>query len=160
MAHEVGNKVSIPAALLVEWLAVEVAQIALFQLGKWALHTVRDNKGSSGSSRAINDAGLAREDFRVIGRTSVISDTPGRLRLRVAGLRGDQTMAARIARSLDPMPGVVSVTANSLTGTVLVVHDAERCESRVLSNKIDRLVTDGQPKPRKSAPLHLAPVGY
>src|SRR3954469_13838352 len=50
----------------------------------------------------------------------VRSDTPGRLRLAVSGLRGDRARETPLASAIAVLPGVRAVSASALTGTVLV----------------------------------------
>lgn len=48
---------------------------------------------------------------------------PGRLRLRLAALKGDGSAVARACAAARAVPGVVDVTANGATGS-LVIHYA------------------------------------
>src|SRR5262249_46082183 len=50
----------------------------------------------------------------------VRSDTPGRLRLAVLGLRGHPEREATVAAAIAALPGGRAVTASAPTGTVLV----------------------------------------
>ena len=47
----------------------------------------------------------------------------GRLRLKVAGVKGSPEGAARVEAHLGSMDGVFAVTANPMTGSVLVHYD-------------------------------------
>ncbi len=48
---------------------------------------------------------------------------PGRLRLRLAALRRNPDLAARLRSSLAALPGLAGVDVNPLTGSVLVHYD-------------------------------------
>ena len=54
---------------------------------------------------------------------NIMSYTPGRIRIRVRGLRGDLPRGLGLATQLRGMSGVETVCTNNLTGTVLVVYD-------------------------------------
>lgn len=56
----------------------------------------------------------------------VVSDTPGRVRLRVPALRRQEAVAAQIAAILSEMAGVRHAEANPLTASVLVLCDRDR----------------------------------
>lgn len=49
--------------------------------------------------------------------------TAGRLRLKVPGRRHDAAFFADLERELVAQPGIVSVQANPMTASILVVHD-------------------------------------
>jgi hypothetical protein len=72
------------------------------------------------ASRAEAPRRSVRRSPRGASSTEVVSDTPGRARLRVLGLRGSATRAAELAHRCYAVAGVISVEANSLTGTLLV----------------------------------------
>lgn len=56
-------------------------------------------------------------------RAEIVHCLPGRLRLRVAEKRGDETALRELAKSLATHPDVVSVDVRSPTGGLLVVHN-------------------------------------
>ena len=62
----------------------------------------------------------------LVPSTAVLSATPGRLRLRVEGLRGNGGRAVQLEHGLRLLPGIHRVTASSVTGTVLVHYDPAR----------------------------------
>jgi hypothetical protein len=55
--------------------------------------------------------------------TRVLSATPDRARLAVAGLRGNPPRAQETARRLRGLSGVLSVSVSALTGNALVHYD-------------------------------------
>lgn len=74
----------------------------------------------------------------------VVHRLPGRVRLRPTGLHRNPTQKARIEQRMVRYPGIRSVSANTLTGTVLIHFDAtlsvEEVQTRlvqVLSNAED-----------------------
>jgi hypothetical protein len=58
-----------------------------------------------------------------LASANIISDLPGRLRLRVAQLRGFHWLAAEVAGHLARQPGIRQVTANPATGSLLIYYD-------------------------------------
>jgi hypothetical protein len=60
---------------------------------------------------------------RMVSATTVLSETPGRARLQVAGLRGDPARAAAMGASLRGLPGVRRVDISALTGNALIHYD-------------------------------------
>jgi len=56
---------------------------------------------------------------------AILSNTPGRVRLHVAGLRGNSAHRRAIVASLTRLAGVQTVNANDLTGNVLVLYDTQ-----------------------------------
>ncbi|MFN8484853.1 MAG: hypothetical protein U0768_17605 [Anaerolineae bacterium] len=60
----------------------------------------------------------------------VASDIPGRVRLRVAQLKGHDKLVEPLAETLGSIPGVKQVEINSLTGSILMVYDKKKYTSR------------------------------
>ena len=74
--------------------------------------------------------------------------TPGRLRIKVPQVRGSQEIARKVERILNNLDGVSSITANPLTGNVLVLFDPEVMTH---ADVIQKLVVQGYlEKPRAS----------
>jgi hypothetical protein len=59
----------------------------------------------------------------------VVHAIPGRIRLKVAGMRGNPRMADEVEERLVGMQGVRTVEASPVTGSVLVVFDTEEVEA-------------------------------
>ena len=78
---------------------------------------------------------------------SVLSHVPGRVRFRVAGLRGDEIWAGTLAARLSGLPGVRGAEVNVRTGTALVHYDARRTGLPILQAALDP-----PPRPRPPAP--------
>jgi hypothetical protein len=51
---------------------------------------------------------------------------PGRVRLKVAALRGNPTHAKRLSDAFAAVPGVRSIECNPLTGGILIHYDSSR----------------------------------
>lgn len=90
---------------------------------------------------------------------TVVHRTPGRLRLRIAGLYRDQAEQARLERALRGRPGITSAVANQLTGSLLVCFDpllhhqeVEHLVQRILSG-ID--CSEGGRRTQPHHPWHL-----
>ena len=81
-----------------------------------------------GSEPARPTAVVADEAPRLhaLPTVEIVSATPGRTRLRVQGLRGDQARADELSARLRALDGVTAVEAKALTGTLLVRFDARR----------------------------------
>jgi len=60
-----------------------------------------------------------------VSPATVISAMPGRVRLQVAGLRGNPGRATALRTRLLTLPGVSRVDASALTGKVLVEYDPD-----------------------------------
>jgi hypothetical protein len=67
---------------------------------------------------------------------SVLSFTPGRIRIHIADLRGDPARGAVLAASLTSLRGVQAVRANDLTGNVLVHYDPNRIHGKEILNAV------------------------
>ncbi len=68
--------------------------------------------------------------------------TPGRLRVKVADVKGSPARAAQVERRLTLLRGVDQAYANPVTGSVLVLYDAARTDAR---HVIDALRAWGHP---------------
>lgn len=81
---------------------------------------------------------LQRKDLESINLTDflaglpdakVISDIPGRLRVRSKQLKGQKQLAQEGTEALDQLDGISEVHVSSLTGSVLVFFDTNQYES-------------------------------
>lgn len=64
--------------------------------------------------------------LRSLPTVEFLSATPGRARLRVHGLRGDDAHADELSARVRALDGVTAVEAKALTGTLLVRFDPRR----------------------------------
>jgi Ca2+-transporting ATPase len=76
---------------------------------------------------------------------------PGRLRLRVPGLRLDRAVMAELEQSLSGMPGVAFVDARPATGTLVVRHDPA-VEADDIVGALARLAAAARPAVPESGP--------
>jgi len=67
----------------------------------------------------------------------VVSQTPGRVRLKVLGLQGDEQRARSITHALAGLPGVARVCASPLTGNALVEYDGGQVGVAALQAALD-----------------------
>jgi hypothetical protein len=63
----------------------------------------------------------------VLAALEVLHAIPGRLRIRAPGLRGQPESLNVLAELIAEMPGVRRVSNNPATGSVLILHEPERC---------------------------------
>ncbi|MGP1252853.1 MAG: HAD-IC family P-type ATPase [Kiloniellales bacterium] len=56
---------------------------------------------------------------------TILRGFPGRLRLRVAALKHDVELAARLRHALPGLSGIQSADANPVTGTLLLIHEPD-----------------------------------
>ncbi len=82
------------------------------------------------AARSIPQTGAPRLSPRPRVKTAspsspviVLSNLPGRVRLRVAGLRDDPAGAEAVSNALRALPGVSAATVNPLTGSALLHYD-------------------------------------
>jgi len=72
--------------------------------------------------RPARKQGSVRSITHTARVTTIVSNTIGRVRLRVTGLRGDPIRGRAVGCLLTGLPGVHSAEASSITGTVLVLY--------------------------------------
>jgi Ca2+-transporting ATPase len=82
---------------------------------------------------------------------------PGRLRLKVAGLRRSERIKSELETRIVCMPAVLSVRANPLTGNVLVIFDHPHVALPQLLTEIDALIR-GLQQQFAIAPLNTSPA--
>jgi hypothetical protein len=63
----------------------------------------------------------------------VVHRTPKRLRLKVPPRRHDEAFFAGLQQELIKQRGIISVDLNSLTGSVVIVHDGKAVRLRSIS---------------------------
>lgn len=69
-----------------------------------------------------------------------IHNVPGRLRVKIPGLKGDHERGRQAAVLIEPMDGVETVMVTPLTGSVIVHYDPE---TAVPSRILDALEANG-----------------
>ncbi len=60
---------------------------------------------------------------------SILSSTPGRVRMSASGLKGSARLARRIEEWLGQLSGIEKVSASAVTGTVLVTFDPDQIDA-------------------------------
>ena len=77
----------------------------------------------------------------------IVHEVPDRVRLEAATLKGDATAGAAVEACLVDLPGIRSARANSLTGSLTVVHDGSAaCRKAVMRalERFSRAPVDGE----------------
>lgn len=60
------------------------------------------------------------------GEIRIVHFLPGRVRLRVAALKGRPQLAQEIGAAFDGVPGLTGISCNTTTGSVLITYDPRR----------------------------------
>ncbi len=84
-----------------------------------------------------------------------IHNVPGRLRVKIPGLKGDPERGRQAAVLIEAMDGVDTVTVTPLTGSVIVHYDPE---TAIPSRILDALEANGyfEPTEQKTSPVRSA----
>jgi len=67
---------------------------------------------------------------------AVIHAIPGRMRLRISSLKGNEDLARPLREQLSSLPGVARVEVNPVTGSVLVVHQGQEADAAELVHSL------------------------
>lgn len=54
-----------------------------------------------------------------------LHEVPGRLRIKIPEIKGNPALADEVKCFVTNLPGVASATVNTLTGSVVIMHDQE-----------------------------------
>ncbi len=65
-----------------------------------------------------------------LANAKVVSDIPGRLRVRLKELKWQDQLLAESAQALGSRPGIQQVETSAITGSILIHYDAARYGSR------------------------------
>ena len=87
---------------------------------------------------------------RDVSQYGTVHALPGRLRVKVAGVKKSPPMAGHVEQALLQEPGVTAAEANPLTGSVLVHFDPSRTSPAAL---LCRLEPYGLPTSPVTSPL-------
>lgn len=60
----------------------------------------------------------------------IVHFIPGRVRLKVAAIKGKPQLAERMGADFGRIPGVLGIEYNTLTGSVLIRYDGARLRER------------------------------
>jgi len=76
------------------------------------------------------------------GDIRIVHAIPGRVRLKVAGLKGDSSLGTAIQTRLGSVPGVQMVETQPLTGSVLVLFDPQTVTAPASLLTLSETLTD------------------
>jgi hypothetical protein len=68
-----------------------------------------------------------------------VHSTPGRMRIRVPGRRGDEQFSRWMEQELGAAEGITRVSANPLTGSVLILFDPTSTDDRRILAELGRM---------------------
>jgi hypothetical protein len=71
--------------------------------------------------------------------TDYLHTLDGRMRIKIAPVKGSPAKAAEVSRFLMHSTGIYEVTANSVTGNVLILYNSDQ----ISQNQIMKLLQDG-----------------
>jgi hypothetical protein len=72
----------------------------------------------------------------------IVHAIPGRLRLKVADVRENPTLASELRQRLTSLPGVRTVEVNPRTGSVLILYEAETFASTEALSELAKPLTE------------------
>jgi hypothetical protein len=107
---------------LVEWAAAELLSIVVAKFAWRAIGRATKRGNVPHSSRAAT-RGEPIARLQRVSNTTVLSATPGRLRVAVRGLRGEADVGLALEECLVRLQGVRSAIASPRSGNVLVEFD-------------------------------------
>jgi hypothetical protein len=93
----------------------------------------------------------------MLAQAVIVHDIPGRTRLRIAERRQDGAYFRRVEEDLRKCQGVTAVMTNVVTGSVLVLHDAQNAD-RVIAHGRMRELFELVARPAAVATPHLGEV--
>ncbi|HYZ21299.1 MAG TPA: hypothetical protein VE690_03995, partial [Rhodopila sp.] len=68
----------------------------------------------------------------------IVHEVPGRVRLEAVPLKGDAAACAAAEACLSDLPGIRSVRANPLTGSLTAVHDGSAASRKAIMRALER----------------------
>jgi hypothetical protein len=95
---------------------------------EWYLEQWEDLVEETKAHRA-GDARTTADIFASLPEARVVSDIPGRARLRLQKLKGNDRIAWQCAEALNAMPGISRAEVNPLTCSILMYYDTARYSS-------------------------------
>lgn len=121
------------APMVLEYVIRDVAAPAAKRMVRG---TPTDTSGQAGTATLAFQPTAAR--FSAVRAVHVVSETPGRLRVEVSGLKGRADLAGKLADDMTAIRGVARVEASMQTGRVLVHFDPAMLTVAALVTTIDR----------------------
>ena len=123
---------------IAQWVAPMLVELAIREVAVPAAKKLV-------AQRSIRVAGAGPADAPTTGlllspvqAVQVVSAIAGRVRVQVAGLSGQATLARRLEREIGALAGVLEATANARTGRMLVQFDPAVVRVETLVGAIDR----------------------
>jgi hypothetical protein len=143
-----GSIAEIPNALAEP--AVKAGRHAYDQLGGavgWYFEHLEDlvheARASRSAAREKDAPGLA-DVLAILPEAKLLSNMPGRARIRVPAIKGRNKLAAGLRDALAAVPGVTQLDVNPLTANVLVIYNAAQLGA--LSGVLQAVAGSGEPK--------------
>jgi hypothetical protein len=106
-----------------DWIAPSVG---------WYIEHLEDLVHEARAARVAareKDAASLADVVASLPDVQIVSEKPGRARIRVKALRGQDRLADEVKQTLMVMPGVSQVEVNPLTSSVLIQYDAGQHKS-------------------------------
>jgi len=141
----------IVAGLLGSQLVRAVASEVATTLACQALQHAVGTMAKSASATAMAQPAIPSTDANdapvlyALPTVEVLSEVPGRVRLRVRGIRDDAARAAESAARVRTLDGVITADANPTTGAMLVRFDPARTDVPAIVAAIDPPVRPRRP---------------
>lgn len=114
-----------PVAQTGHKLYEKAATGAQWYLEQWEDLFIEARHMALGSSAHIIVAAVLAD----LPSAKVVSDIPGRLRLRLKRLRWQDDLVAQSVAALGSLPGIKQVEASAITGSILIFYDRARYSS-------------------------------
>jgi hypothetical protein len=131
--------------LVLEIAARQLIPVLVTEVSAQAFRHAARTATASAARRAVASVPTRAGTLHALRAATVISEMPGRVRLQIAGLRGNAALAAALDARLRAVPGVSRVEVNPLTGKALVQYDPRR-------TTLPRILTAAEPpaaRPRR-----------
>lgn len=117
-----------PTVMLVELASDYLVSTLAREVLAYVIHRMLDPEWDRGSLRPVT---------RTTRSTTVLSDTTGRVRLQLTGLRRNPARARTVEGVLGALPGVGSAQASAVTGSVLVLYAPQRITVDCIRSALD-----------------------
>jgi hypothetical protein len=123
--------------MLVELATEHLLPVLAQEMTAFAVRYLTSQAVNAATPRSERSQCFLRPNRRRIRSTEIISDIPGRARLRVLGMRGNPARAAAAVRRCGEIPGVVSVAGSSITGTILIHYNRDATTLAKIRSNLD-----------------------
>ena len=79
------------------------------------------------AEQAVKQPRLSMDDIMAaLPEAKVVSDIPGRVRLRLPELKGQKPLVEQCAEALGGIPGITDAQVSSVTGSILAFYDTDQ----------------------------------